>query len=303
MPNPALLSPNDQPLKISKAWDIVREFATSDRMSLPDAEQALEELLGAQLVAADWSAALDAAMLAEGDVNAALEGIEKLASVHSPSLSALATLPPQPKRRNRLTQLQPLAETPQRSATEADVMKSVASLKQRNRIFGREPTVDKFVDPIEEREIGDSPYRYEGGDAEIVEEVQYEMAVERGDIIKVDSDEDSDEEDPSMTNAEVISLCGKLEAMCIAKGDPNTSLVLMGSLHKLRGQLRHEELANTKQTDITDYFCWLWEYLNILIYFQFINKSNIYSCINLIMHPSRSRPTCMHYEIVDCTLC
>lgn len=254
MPNPTLSSPNDQPLKISEAWDIVREFATSNRMSLPDAEQALEELLGAQFVAADWSAALDAVMLAEGDVNAALEGIKKLTSVHSPSLSAPATLPPQPKCRNQLTQLQPLAETPQRSATEADVMKSVASLKQRNRICGREPTVDKFVDPIEEREIGDSPYRYEGGDAEIVEEVQSKMAVERGDIIKVDSDEDSDEEDPSMTNAEVISLCEQLEAVCIAKGDPDTSLVLMGSLHKLRGQLRHEELANAKQTNITDYF-------------------------------------------------
>jgi len=111
------------------------------------------------------------------------------------------------------------------------------------------------VDPIEEWEIGDSPYRYEGGDAEIIEEVQYEMAVERGDIIEVDSDEDSDDEEgPLMTNAEVISLCEQLEAVCIAKGDPNTSLVLMRSLHKLRGQLRHEELENAKQTDITDYF-------------------------------------------------
>ena len=106
------------------------EFATSDCMSLPDAEQALEELLGAQFVAVDWTAALDVVMLAEGDVNAALEGIEKLASVHSPSLSSSTTLPPQPKRRNRLTQLQPLAETPQRSAMEADVMKSVTSLKR-----------------------------------------------------------------------------------------------------------------------------------------------------------------------------
>jgi len=90
------------------------------------------------------------------------------------------------------------------------------------------------VDPIEEWEIGDSPYRYEGGDAEIIEEVQYEIAVEQGDIIKVDSDEDSDDEEgPSMTNAKVISLCEQLKAVCIAKGDPDTSLVLMGYLCKL----------------------------------------------------------------------
>jgi len=129
MPNPALLSQNYQPLKRSKVWDIVWEFATSDCMSLPDAEQALEELLGAQFVVVDWSAALDVVMLAEGDVNAALEGIENLTSVHSPSLSTPATLPPQPKCHNRLTKLQPLAETPQRSATEADVMNLVTSLK------------------------------------------------------------------------------------------------------------------------------------------------------------------------------
>ena len=69
MPDPALSSQNDQPLKRSKTWDIVQEFATSNHMSLPDAEQALEELLGAQFVAADWSAALNIVMLAEGDVN------------------------------------------------------------------------------------------------------------------------------------------------------------------------------------------------------------------------------------------
>ena len=150
MPDPALPSQNDQPLKRSKALDIVWEFATSDHMSLPDTEQALEELLGAQFVAVDWSAALNVVMLAEGDVNAALEGIENLTSVHSPSLLTPATLPPQPKHHNRLTKLQPLAETPQRSVTEADVMKSVTSLKWQNRIFGHELTVDEFVDPIEE---------------------------------------------------------------------------------------------------------------------------------------------------------
>jgi len=81
------------------------------------------------------------------------------------------------------------------------------------------------------------------------------MAVEQGDIIMVDSNEDSDDKKgPSMTNAEVISLCEQLEAVCIAKGDPDTSLVLMRSLHKLQGQLRHEELANAKQTNIMDYF-------------------------------------------------
>jgi hypothetical protein len=54
------------------------------------------------------------------------------------------------------------------------------------RIIGLSPTLEDLVDPIEEREVGDSPYTFEGGDAEIVAEVLHEMAVAQGEVIELD---------------------------------------------------------------------------------------------------------------------
>ena len=63
-------------------------------------------------------------------------------------------------------------------------MDSIDDLVKRKQIIGPPPTLDDLVDPIEECEVGDSPYRSEGGDAEIVAEVLHEMAVARGEIIE-----------------------------------------------------------------------------------------------------------------------
>ncbi|KAF8980840.1 hypothetical protein BDQ17DRAFT_1438749 [Cyathus striatus] len=60
-------------------------------------------------------------------------------------------------------------------------MASVKELKQQNRIFGALPTLDELVNPQEEREVGESPYQFEGGDDDIVKEVEYEMAVDEDD--------------------------------------------------------------------------------------------------------------------------
>ena len=59
------------------------------------------------------------------------------------------------------------------------------------------PTLKDLVNPIEEHEVGDSPYRFEGGDAEIVAEVQHEMAVAQGEIIELDDKDDDEDDDDS----------------------------------------------------------------------------------------------------------
>jgi hypothetical protein len=90
-------------------------------------------------------------------------------------------------------------------------------------------------------EIGDSPYRFEGGDAEIVAEVQCEMAIARCEIIEVDdSDNDSDEDNDDkyhLHRQEVINLCTLLEKACINYGDLDSSLELSRHLCGYRAQL------------------------------------------------------------------
>ena len=57
--------------------------------------------------------------------------------------------------------------------------------------------LEDLVNPIEECEVGDSPYRIEGGDAEIVAEVQHEMVVAQGEIIELDDEDDDKDDDNS----------------------------------------------------------------------------------------------------------
>jgi hypothetical protein len=48
-------------------------------------------------------------------------------------------------------------------------------LKARNRIFGELPSLDEFLEPVEEQKVGDS-LAFEGGDKAIVAAVKREMA-------------------------------------------------------------------------------------------------------------------------------
>ena len=50
---------------------------------------------------------------------------------------------------------------------EKDLMNTVEELVKCKQIIGPSPTLEDLVDPIKECKIGESPYRFEGGDAEI----------------------------------------------------------------------------------------------------------------------------------------
>ena len=113
-----------------------------------------------------------------------------------------------------------------------------------------------LFNPIEECEVGDSPYRFEGGDAEIVAEVRHEMAVAQGEIIELDDEDDDEGDDDSdfLPHREVMELCALLEKTCIGYGDLDTSLELPCHLHRYRAQLQHDDLLNCTQSSLDRYF-------------------------------------------------
>ena len=87
---------------------------------------------------------------------------------------------------------------------------SITDLKNRNRIFGPIPSLEEILDPVEEHR--DSPFTFERGDSEIVAQVHHELAVERGETIEVESDDDGDDNGAAeLTISEVTRMCQQLE--------------------------------------------------------------------------------------------
>ncbi|KAF9233733.1 hypothetical protein BU15DRAFT_66351 [Melanogaster broomeanus] len=93
-------------------------------------------------------------------------------------------------------------ELPQLKSTENELMQSVDVLKSRNRIFDTPPTLNELLDPPEEAEIREMDLA-----REIVEMVEHEMAVARGEVIEIDSDEDEDLVGLCITRIQAMTLC------------------------------------------------------------------------------------------------
>ncbi|OAX35098.1 hypothetical protein K503DRAFT_773844 [Rhizopogon vinicolor AM-OR11-026] len=94
----------------------------------------------------------------------------------------------------------PLAQL---TALEDEVAASIQDLKTRNRIFGEPPSVDEFLEPAEEQQVGES---FEGGDEAIIAVVNQEMVEKAGQVIGVESDEeDNPQPEVSRENACAVS--------------------------------------------------------------------------------------------------
>jgi len=120
-------------------------------------------------------------------------------------------------------------------------------------------TIEEILDPVEEREVGDDcDYEFPGGDNEIVEEVRRQMAIERGDIMEVDSDsEDGDKAEnvtPEYTFTQVFMLYQQLEDACLQFGELEVSFDLSKRLWAFRACVCREEIHGAKQTTIDSYF-------------------------------------------------
>jgi len=85
---------------------------------------------------------------------------------------------------------------------------------QANCIFGQPCTLNKLLDPAEEQEIGEKLYSFEGGDADIIEMVQEEIGLGRGDVEEIDSDDEPEAVPPPLK--EVIKMCCILEEHSMA---------------------------------------------------------------------------------------
>ncbi|KAJ7685869.1 hypothetical protein B0H17DRAFT_1137348 [Mycena rosella] len=115
------------------------------------------------------------------------------------------------------------------------------------------PSLDYLLDPPEERVV-DEPTPVTS-DASIVAQVRHEAAVERGEIIEID-DEDEESEDeqksPEMTTAEVMKLCRTHKTVCLSKGDLTQSMELSRTLQQFRGNIQREETKNARQLTLSE---------------------------------------------------
>jgi hypothetical protein len=91
-------------------------------------------------------------------------------------------------------------------------------------------------------------------DVAIAAAVRHQMAVERGEIIEVDSDDEEDAQPAvtPMSSSEIVLLCEKLETACISRSHAGASLELIRHVRKFRGEMHREELQNMKQTSELD---------------------------------------------------
>jgi hypothetical protein len=120
-------------------------------MTLPQAEELLSQHLGSRYKNEDWRHTLKAVMDAEGDVVKAQQAIQRIsATCEQPKL--IIKLP---------------ARSSELAASESRLANSVRDLQRRNRIFGELPSIDDLLNPIEERQIEDSPHAFPGGDSDI----------------------------------------------------------------------------------------------------------------------------------------
>jgi len=137
----------------------------------------------------------------------------------------------------------------QLQAIENDLINAVDQLKKCKRIFRTPLTLEEMLNPVEEREVSDSPYRFEGGDAEIIAQVQKELERERGEIIEVDSSESEEDEleEKGATISKVMKMCKDLECLSLHYGSADTSLTLTRELHQFCIHLRRETVKSLKQ--------------------------------------------------------
>ncbi|KAG2352744.1 hypothetical protein BDR07DRAFT_1466105 [Suillus spraguei] len=120
------------------------------------------------------------------------------------------------------------------------------------RTIGAPLTVDDILDPQEEKNVGEVT-AYEDGDA-IVAEIRRRQAIRSGELVEVESDDEDEDDPPKVCAIELIPMCEKLEAACIARVGADSSLNLVHKFRAFRAALRREELQNAKQATLDKFW-------------------------------------------------
>jgi len=250
---PSPLPTSSSALTDRKAWEVVREFAMSDEMRLPQAEAKLQVVLGDRYVEMEWQPVLKIVMDAENDTTKALDGLDKLTMKHFgcqiTQLSVAVDINRSTTQTNNMSPETP-ATLPQLKSAEDELMKTVKDLQKRKRIIGAPLSLEEMLNPVEELEVGEMEFGFKDDD-EIVAKVMHDQAVKAGEIVEIEEDdEDNDEPEDKMTLREVGHLCEQLEQFCIKYGSPDASLDLSRQLRGFRIHLRKTEASNAVQSTL-----------------------------------------------------
>ena len=186
---------------------------------------------------------------AEDDVGkavSAIEDLEKQACTMTPTAPTI----PSPN-------TAPHVELNQLTLLENGLMECVTKLGDHKRIHGTHPTLEDLLNPVEEREISESEFRFPGGDAKIIAKVIREFQP-RGDVEAENEGEESDreQEDTALSLGEGMELCERLEKLCVVHSEACgvSTLLLQQQLRKLRAHLCVVQANSVWQTSINSFF-------------------------------------------------
>lgn len=211
----------------------------SGKITLPEAEEALQDVLGNGYVSSHWQPAFNAVFLCENNHTKAVKAVKALAAIpfSIPSTTLSPSAIPQPTASTALPQLLQL---------ESELMATVQTLHDRHRIFDHDiPTLEDLLDPPAERENADTQ-EFPGGEKEIVAAVQYEMAVESGAIVETEDVEDDALRD-FHSRVEVMGMCRQLERVCMQEAEGTLALDLAKMLRAFHDELQEIELQSSVQ--------------------------------------------------------
>lgn len=239
------------PLRDPAAWKIIEEFAAGEGdITLPQTIDKLQAHLGNAYRYEDWKPAYEAVFNAEEDTIAALNAVQALAeqAQHQQAEGRGST--------ESASEMDPQPSIAELTKLETDLMDAVEDLYQRKRIRGGRPTLEELINPSEENEVGDSPYRFPGGDDEIIDTVLKGSGTKAQQDELDEEEEDIDDKEPDIPSArEGVRLCEQLEQLCLAYSDANgvATLELQTQLRRLRRHLHQVDLSSHKQSTLDSF--------------------------------------------------
>ena len=147
-------------------------------------------------------------------------------------------------------------------------------------------------------------YRFESGEDEIVDQVNHKMALKRGEIEEIESDdEEEDEQEEDIGIGELRSLCEKVECLSLKYGDylprPLSKSEAVSNPVEEGGDSKGEA-DDTEQVVQQERVTLESHNMSLLMSLsRFVTP--VYTGINLIMHRKLALSSIMHYENFYCS--
>ncbi|KIJ29373.1 hypothetical protein M422DRAFT_269210 [Sphaerobolus stellatus SS14] len=115
-----------------------------------------------------------------------------------------------------------------------------------------------MLNPLPEKDIGESEFHFDRGEQEIVEHVKRDLGQIEEDKIDIDSDSNSNsnsdsEDEEALRVGNDIKMCCVMEHACLKYAQLDSSLELMQQLHIFHSHLRATAMQTVKQT-MLDHF-------------------------------------------------